>query len=527
MANRGPDIPTTPLPEVVRRKAHLLVIAIDDYQHCPRLYNCRRDADRFIQLLTEQYQFEQKYITTLFDEQATEEQILDAFKKQITAVGPEDDLVVIYSGHGEYEADIDEGYWIPVDAKQGESSDFISNSRIIKYLKAIPAHHILLIVDSCFSGSLFSTRKLEPDASIGRLDNIASRWLLTAGRNEVVADGHPGDNSPFAESILYFLEKNAQASLSISELSRHVTQSVIYNARQTPRGEPLQDVGHRGGQFHFHKKGAFSPAPTIATPVAPKAPSSPPPSPLANKSRMAVIGIVALLGIGIASFFIFNTPETTRSQTDAPLLLFDSLLTQGQQQLRLANDSAEVIRAMNVFQQAVHVAEPHDEIDAMKARTALDSCRAKLQSLSSPALPSQPTAPPPKPEEAPSVSPETQAWRLARERNTEAAFRKYLKHFPKGAHRAQAQEKIAGFYRYQLDIGTSVSNKMLTVSINRGKAPFQITVEYDGQSITKTSKEKVVKISLETLKVNSEGKIASVIVRDANFKAKGVKTLLY
>ena len=53
-----------------------------------------------------------------------------------------------------------------------------------------------MIVDSCFSGSLFMRFK-----SVGlaeRLEHIPSRWGLTAGRNEVVADGKMGNNSPFA-----------------------------------------------------------------------------------------------------------------------------------------------------------------------------------------------------------------------------------------------------------------------------------------------------------------------------------------
>jgi hypothetical protein len=39
-----------------RGETHLLVIAIDEYAHCPRLSNCVKDARDLIQLLQERYE---------------------------------------------------------------------------------------------------------------------------------------------------------------------------------------------------------------------------------------------------------------------------------------------------------------------------------------------------------------------------------------------------------------------------------------------------------------------------------------
>ena len=50
---------------------YLLAIAIDEYQHCPRLYNCVNDARRLIGVLSTQYQFEKENTFTLFNEHAT------------------------------------------------------------------------------------------------------------------------------------------------------------------------------------------------------------------------------------------------------------------------------------------------------------------------------------------------------------------------------------------------------------------------------------------------------------------------
>jgi len=43
---------------------YLFVIAIDDYEHCPTLYNCIKDARGLIEILTTQYEFELKNIQT-------------------------------------------------------------------------------------------------------------------------------------------------------------------------------------------------------------------------------------------------------------------------------------------------------------------------------------------------------------------------------------------------------------------------------------------------------------------------------
>lgn len=230
-------------------KNFLLAIAIDKYKHGPKLYNAVSDAEAFIQLLTSRYDFHPENVFTLFDAQASERAIHDAFKKLIRIVSEKDNLVVYYSGHGEYDADIDEGYWIPVDAHFDNTGEYISNSRIIKYIRAIRSQHTFFIVDSCFSGSLFAQR-----GAGGRemLESMPSRWLLTAGRNEVVSDGKPGDHSPFADNVLFFLEHNSEPSLSVTRLIEEVVDATAANARQIPRGEPLQDVGHKGGQFFFH-----------------------------------------------------------------------------------------------------------------------------------------------------------------------------------------------------------------------------------------------------------------------------------
>jgi hypothetical protein len=284
---------------------YLLVIAIDAYQHCPRLYNCVKDARAFIEVMTEKYQCSPAHVYTLFDEAATEKGILDILRQMVQRVGPEDNLIIYYSGHGEFEKDIKEGYWVPVDAPVGHSGEYISNSRIAKFVRAFRAHHVLLLVDSCFSGALFATRQLEDPAA--RLDSIPSRWVFTSGRNQVVSDGQRGEHSPFAENLLYFLRSNEAPAFSISDLINRVVNAVVYDAEQTPRGEPLQNVGHKGGQFFFYQKGVvpdrpppLAPTPTVVLPDGEPSPPSPPPARRANSAWWVVAAaLLILVPVGI------------------------------------------------------------------------------------------------------------------------------------------------------------------------------------------------------------------------------------
>lgn len=239
-------------PSVKKGKNYLLAIGINDYVHCPKLYNAVKDVRDFIGLMTSKYQFEEENITILLDEEATSRQIVKDFRKLAQKITVDDNIIIYFSGHGEFDKVLQQGYWIPVDAEKGEFDDYLPNSTILDVLNAISSRHTFLIADSCFSGSLFSSRDANRDIS-SRLETEPSRWGLTSGRNEIVSDGEPNKNSPFAGKLLDLLSKN-EKPLGAAELCAKMMEIVAANAKQTPRGEPLKIKGHDGGQFFFHLK---------------------------------------------------------------------------------------------------------------------------------------------------------------------------------------------------------------------------------------------------------------------------------
>ena len=233
-------------------KNYLLAIGINEYVHCPTLNNAVNDVKEFQAIMVDKYQFESGNVVLLLNQDATKAAIFKAFKSLKDKVKPQDSLVIYFSGHGEYLADWDEGYWIPVEAKRGAEEDYISNSDILKRLNAINSWHTFMISDACFSGGILkgATRKV---AEYLEKDN--SRWALTSGKNEVVPDGIKGEHSPFAKHLLKVLNNNVE-SLGVLELGFKVAKLTISDpdTTQTPVIEPLKIRNHEFGQFVFHLK---------------------------------------------------------------------------------------------------------------------------------------------------------------------------------------------------------------------------------------------------------------------------------
>jgi uncharacterized protein (TIGR02145 family) len=240
---------------------HLLVIAIGDYENgFTKLHNCINDAERLVHILTEKYRFEDQNVTKLYDKQATKDKIWEALHSYRKTVKPVDSLFIYFSGHG----DIDgfRGFWIPIDAQKGIFSHYFSSDDIRHELNAIPAFHIVLIADACFSGSIFNfgiSKKGElPDFGTSN-DKDQSRWGLTASTTKEVAYDslRIGENSsPFTGALINNLEKY-RSDTGFLKIAADVHDDVrrITEGKQNPVHRPLNVEGDHQGQFVFRLKG--------------------------------------------------------------------------------------------------------------------------------------------------------------------------------------------------------------------------------------------------------------------------------
>ncbi|MDX1939067.1 MAG: SUMF1/EgtB/PvdO family nonheme iron enzyme [Saprospiraceae bacterium] len=235
-------------------KNYLLAIAVDEYEHFQKLSNCVKDANDIINVLQERYTFEDAHITKLFNPDATIKNIYAALRELQRKITENDNLLLLFSGHGFYDKDTRTGHLVPFGAEWDELYQYISNENLRSLIGAINSRHTFLIVDSCFSGSLIVGKNAGTKVLAERVEGLKSRWALAAGRIEEVEDGRRGDNSPFAKAILSYLRSNTEEKFPISDFINEVTKITVRNAGQTPIGGALFKADDLGGEFVFYLK---------------------------------------------------------------------------------------------------------------------------------------------------------------------------------------------------------------------------------------------------------------------------------
>jgi len=191
---------------------YALIIGIDKYsgQWAP-LNNAVRDASSIKDILSSKYRFD--HFQTLFDEQATRENIINEFVKLVGKVKEDDNVVIFYSGHGEFQKDLNRGYWVPSDAQTTSISKYISNADIQTFLGGIKARHTLLISDACFSGDIFrgNTFSIPFEDSDNYFRTVyyhKSCQAITSGGIEPVLDDGKDGHSVFTYYLLKALKEN-------------------------------------------------------------------------------------------------------------------------------------------------------------------------------------------------------------------------------------------------------------------------------------------------------------------------------
>lgn len=240
-----------------------LVIGINQYKdpNIPDLKTAVKDAKVMAELLREEYGFSD--VKLLLDKQGSHEGIIKALRGLIMKSKETDSVLIYYAGHGDLDRITGSGWWIPHDASGGTSSTYISNPIIQLYIKKIPARHVLLVSDSCFSGTLFGeTRAIHPvinDKYYATLFQDKSRWGMTSGNFTPVADSGSGGHSIFAERLISTLKKNQKPFITPSEIYVKIAPVIRNNSEQMPKCKPIKDVGDRGGEFVFIRTAAIVP----------------------------------------------------------------------------------------------------------------------------------------------------------------------------------------------------------------------------------------------------------------------------
>ena len=235
------------VPDLNYGEYHALVIGNNDYRHLTDLRSAVNDARDVAHLLENDYGFN---VTKI--ENASRSEIVQSISKLRREVDSQDNVLIYYAGHGWLDKEVDEGYWLPVDARQDDPSNWLMTERIVSQVRGMKAKHVMIVADSCFSGTLTRGIKFEPRTPqwLTKMVKKKTRISITSGGLEPVTDGGGGNNSVFAAAFLSVLKEN-DGVLDSSKLFNQLRAKVMANSDQTPRYGDIHKAGHDGGDFLF------------------------------------------------------------------------------------------------------------------------------------------------------------------------------------------------------------------------------------------------------------------------------------
>lgn len=232
---------------------YALVIAVQDYVDpgIPTLQNPYQDGQNLVSTLTTYYKFDKKNITLL--KNPSRNTIIQTFDQLAKKLTKEDNLLIFYAGHGHWDEQLRQGFWLPADARQNSRTEWISNGTIRDYVAGVPTRHTLLISDACFSGGIFKTRDAFSNAkpAIRELYKLPSRKAMTSGMMKAVPD-----KSVFVEYLIKRLKENKEQLLTAEVLFTSFRQAVINNSPngQIPQYGEIRETGDEGGDFVFERR---------------------------------------------------------------------------------------------------------------------------------------------------------------------------------------------------------------------------------------------------------------------------------
>ncbi|MCF6235573.1 MAG: caspase family protein [Gammaproteobacteria bacterium] len=238
---------------------YALIIGNNRYPKMPDLATAVSDAERAEKVLRDQYGFKTSLLLN-----ATRYDILSELNRLREQLTDQDNLLIYYAGHGEIDRINMQGYWLPVDAEPNSTANWISNISITEQLNAMKAKHVLVVADSCYSGSLTrsSLARLDIDLTdevrqkwMGVMAKTRSRTVLTSGGIKPVMDSGGGSHSIFAQAFFDSLESNENI-MEGYKVYRDVADKVHitaakFNIEQTPQYAPIRHGGHESGEFLF------------------------------------------------------------------------------------------------------------------------------------------------------------------------------------------------------------------------------------------------------------------------------------
>ncbi|MBK7262569.1 MAG: filamentous hemagglutinin N-terminal domain-containing protein [Rubrivivax sp.] len=240
------------VPQIQRKWA--LLIGTDVYldKVIPQLDNAVTDADAVAGVLDSKLGYQSVTVRN-----GSKAEIVRAFNELAAVVGPSDSVAIYYAGHGDLIEKTGLGYWQPSDASASNAKTWLSNTDIGKLLGQFGASQIVLVSDSCFSGSLVSGERIRASGGAPDVTKLLSQRtavVMSSGGNEPVFDAGKNGHSAFAWSFMQALEgvSSWRPGSTVFEqvrfaVARQVPQRPLYGASMLGRHQD-------GGDYVFEQR---------------------------------------------------------------------------------------------------------------------------------------------------------------------------------------------------------------------------------------------------------------------------------
>jgi len=249
------------------RRSVAFLAGVSQYAHIsPQLDFVRNDLTEFRNFLLTDGGFDTVY--EVRDGNVTREAFDNYMKKYFSdprgLAGPEDRLLVYYSGHGGAQADSEPYLLFQKAVANDYTKDVLAVRDIYSWAMTIAAKHLLIILDSCFSGLVAA--KPGPNDMAAALSNALagepSGLLLTAGTGDeeayAVRYSKEKNGSIFTHALIDALRNMSQSEgiVTIGEAFERAKVSVavfdaVENRKMTPSPTPLERKNGMIGKGNF------------------------------------------------------------------------------------------------------------------------------------------------------------------------------------------------------------------------------------------------------------------------------------
>jgi hypothetical protein len=205
-----------------QRNAFAVVVGISRYQHnednlLPDLAFADDDATSFSQVLRHMG-WSDSHIRLLVNEDATRENISIALQSWLTKAGPEDVVVVFWSGHGFKDPENPQkSYFACYDTKMWEPATGYRMDHVRTELAELKTKNVIVFADTCHAGAMAETRGI--GVANPYLDQLKEEsafpkgwvWMVGADTDRQAIESKSWKNGAFTHVILKGFSGEADA----------------------------------------------------------------------------------------------------------------------------------------------------------------------------------------------------------------------------------------------------------------------------------------------------------------------------